>query len=151
MFITPCSRVRRSYTPKQSSCIALYSPPPGSWVEEESELMLNLRRTREPRGKRHAKATGSFPLRLVGDCSGLRPTQTASGFPSTPSARFPLTALTLRLVCTSLLCPLPFLPDDVRGHFALASPLLLLCTWLLCAVTFLSCALRSRASPSGPQ
>ena len=55
--------------------------------------MLNLRRTREPRGKRHAKATGSFPLRLVGDCSGLRPTQTASGFPSTPSARFPLITL----------------------------------------------------------
>ena len=36
VFITPCSRVRRSYTPKQSSCIALYSPPSGSWVEEES-------------------------------------------------------------------------------------------------------------------
>ena len=44
--------------------------------------MLYLRRTRGPRGKRHAKATGSFPLRLVGDRSGLRPTRTASGFPS---------------------------------------------------------------------
>ena len=60
--------------------------------------MLNLRRTREPRGERQAKANSSFPLRLVGARSGLRPTRTASGFPSTPSARFPLTALTLLLI-----------------------------------------------------
>ena len=95
--------------------------------------MLRLRRTREPRGNRHAKANSSFPLRLVGARSGLRPTQTASGFPSTPSARFPLTALTLRLVRTSLLCSLPLLPDDMRVPVALVSPWFLARTWLLCA------------------
>ena len=140
VFITPCSRVRRSYTPKQSSCIALYSPPLGSWVEEESELMLNLRRTREPRGERHAKANSSFPLRLVGARSGLRPTRTASGFPSTPSARIPLITLT-DFLCAALLCSFPGTSRFPHVCRARVSPLLLLCTWLLCAVTFLGCTL----------
>ena len=103
--------------------------------------MLNLRRTREPRGERHAKANSSFPLRLVGARSGLRPTRTASGFPSTPSARFPLTALTLHLVCTSLSYSFPVLPDHVRAPIALVSPRFLAGTLLQCTVTFLGCAL----------
>ena len=65
--------------------------------------MLYLRRTREPRGNRHAKANGSFPLRLVGVRSGLRPTQTASGFPAAPPPA-PLSLLSLSASCALRFC-----------------------------------------------
>ena len=92
--------------------------------------MLYLRRTREPRGRRHAKATGRFPLRLVGVRSGLRPTQTASGFPSAPLpaslSPLSLSASAFRLTARFALCCL-WVPEMALRGFRLSFLLALGC------------------------